>query len=184
MLYKKSPLGRFFGRMKDMKTAYILIGPRGSGKTYVGKLIEKEMGIKFLSVEPYFLSVATTSDYESANEKSFAEAWRKIGEGIAKHFENHDKIIFESLGTFNSFREFLEELQKKYEVKLIKIGAPQELCVSRLKNRDVASHVPMNEGLVEKINKMAVEEKYPFDIIINNAKLADEEIVREFKKLL
>jgi shikimate kinase len=167
-----------------MKTAYILIGPRGSGKTYVGKLIEKELGIKFFSVEPYFLDIAIASDYEAGNDELFAEAWQKIGEAIAKHFENNDKIIFESLGTFNSFKEFLKELQKKYEVKLIKIEAPQELCVSRLKNRDVASHVPMDEGLVEKINKMAVEEKYPFDIIINNAKLADEETVREFKKLL
>lgn len=167
-----------------MKTAYILIGPRGSGKTYIGELIEKELGIKFLSVEPYFLSIATAGDYELGNDKLFAEAWRKIGEAVSRHFENNDKIIFESLGTFNSFKKFLKELQKKYEVKLIKIEAPQELCISRLKNREIASHVPMNEELVERINRMAVKGKYPFNLVIDNGKMPDAEIIKAFKDVL
>lgn len=34
-----------------LKTVYVLIGPKGSGKTYIGSLLEIEIGLKFLSVE-------------------------------------------------------------------------------------------------------------------------------------
>lgn len=167
-----------------MKTAYILIGPRGSGKTHIGKLLEKELGIKFFSVEPYFLNIAVAEDYRSGNDKLFVQAWREIGETVARYFKDNDRIIFESLGTFNSFKEFIKELRRKHEVKLIKIKAPQELCISRIKNRDIASHVSMDEELIERINKMAAEERYPFDLVIDNEKTSDAEIVKAFKDVL
>jgi hypothetical protein len=37
------------------RVLYILIGPKGSGKTYIGSRIEQLTGIKFLRVEPLFL---------------------------------------------------------------------------------------------------------------------------------
>lgn len=165
-----------------MKTIYILIGPKGSGKTYIGELIQKKLAIKFLSVEPYFLHA--TDDAEVLDEKSFAETWKKIGMEISKHFKNYDKIIFESTGTFKSFKKFLNTLQKQkeYEVKLIKIKTPQELCLRRTGKRDISRHVPMSKKLIKRINKIAIKEKYPFDIVINNARLSDEEIIEIFKK--
>tara|TARA_B110000879_G_C11069656_1_gene470167 strand:- start:674 stop:829 length:156 start_codon:yes stop_codon:yes gene_type:complete len=34
-----------------LKTFYVLIGPKGSGKPYIGSILEQEVGLKFLSVE-------------------------------------------------------------------------------------------------------------------------------------
>ncbi len=165
-----------------MKTIYILIGPKGSGKSYIGRLLEKEFKIRFLSVEPYFLHVA--NDAEVLDEKSFTETWERVEKEISKHFKNNDKIIFESTGTFDSFKIFLKRLQSKYKVKLIKIEAPLDICFERYKKRSVSDHVPMSEKLVERINRIAVREKYPFDIVIDNTKISNREIINEFYKLL
>ncbi|KFF58325.1 hypothetical protein JF66_19375, partial [Cryobacterium sp. MLB-32] len=37
--------------MSFTKTIYVLIGPKGSGKTHIGNLLERAFGIAFLSVE-------------------------------------------------------------------------------------------------------------------------------------
>ena len=42
--------------MGESKTVYILIGPKGCGKSYVGTLLERELGLKFLRVEPLALA--------------------------------------------------------------------------------------------------------------------------------
>lgn len=36
---------------------YMLIGLKGAGKTYIGKLIARYTDIKFISVEPIWLSI-------------------------------------------------------------------------------------------------------------------------------
>ena len=38
-----------------MKTLFILIEPKGAGKTYIGTRIEAQLGIKFLRVEPIWI---------------------------------------------------------------------------------------------------------------------------------
>lgn len=45
-----------------MKTVYLLIGPKGSGKSYIGNLIENELGIKFLNVEEFFIDLLENPD--------------------------------------------------------------------------------------------------------------------------
>jgi hypothetical protein len=44
------------------KTLYMLIGPKGSGKTYIGSRIEQLTGLKFLRVEPLWLGLAEGED--------------------------------------------------------------------------------------------------------------------------
>lgn len=164
------------------KTIYLLIGKKGSGKTYIGKLLEKELIIRFLSVEPYFLHVK--NDYEDTKKDSFNESWEKIEFDIDNLLKKEDSVIFESLGTYNSFREFLKRIKSKYNVKLIKINTNKSTCIKRIKKRDNTNHVPMNEELIKNINKIADKEKYQFDLIIDNEKSLNQEIINEFKRIL
>ena len=164
-----------------MKNVYILIGLKGSGKSYIGDLVEKSFRIKFLQVEPYFIN--SSKDYKNVNNDSFKEVWEKIESDISKYLEKEDKIIFESMGTYDSFKEFLKRIDKKYNVKLIKIDTSSKLCLERIENRDNKNHVKINKNLIIKINKIASQEKYPFNLIINNEKLSDKDILIEFKKI-
>jgi len=165
-----------------MKTVFLLIGKRGSGKTYIGRLIEKELGIRFLSVEPYFINAK--EEYKSINTKSFDKEWKQIEGVINRFFNSNNKIIFESNGTFKSFKDFLSRLQKNYKVILIKVDTSDKLSLERTRKRDNTNHVPMTQELIKNINKIAEGEKYEFDIIIDNEKLSDEEIISKFKSVL
>ena len=44
------------------KTLYMLIGPKGSGKTYIGTLVENETDISFLRVENIWLKLSPEED--------------------------------------------------------------------------------------------------------------------------
>jgi len=165
-----------------MKTVYILIGPKGSGKTYIGKLIEKELNIKFLDVEPYFL--VFSEDYKNIKKNSFNESWKKIEIELSRQLEHIDKIIFESIGTFYSFKNFLKRLLKKYNVKLIKINTSLELSLKRIENRDNSNHVKMNKDIIKNINNIAIIEEYPYNLIIDNENSSDKKIVDKFKRIL
>lgn len=40
---------------------FVLVGPKGSGKSHIGDLISRKLGIPFLRVEPIFLENIRTS---------------------------------------------------------------------------------------------------------------------------
>ena len=40
-----------------MKTLYMLIGPKGAGKSYIGRLVSQRTDIRFLRVESIWLTV-------------------------------------------------------------------------------------------------------------------------------
>jgi hypothetical protein len=40
-----------------MKQVIVLVGPKGAGKTTIGRFLAAELGISFLDVEPLFLEV-------------------------------------------------------------------------------------------------------------------------------
>ena len=42
-----------------MSTIYLLIGAKGSGKSFIGNLMEREFNIKFLRVEDWVKNVKT-----------------------------------------------------------------------------------------------------------------------------
>ena len=94
------------------KTLYILIGPKGSGKTYIGSRIEGLTSIRFLRVEPLWLQLA-----EGEN------GWSRVKREIDELFTQHDKLVIESLGVGDGFDQMYAPLMNKCEVKLIKIEA-------------------------------------------------------------
>jgi len=165
-----------------MKTVYILIGPKGSGKSYIGRILEREIGIRFLLVEPFFMKVK--GDRDDIDERYFSDAWALVEHEIRQHMKIKDTIMIESLGTFGSFKDFLHRLQHDFEVKLVQIRAPPELCLSRIEKRSKEDHLAMTKKLVKHLNSLAVAEKYDFDIIIDNTKNGDADSVARFKSIL
>lgn len=42
---------------QNNKTIYLLLGLKGSGKSYIGALIEEEYGVRFIRVEDWVLKI-------------------------------------------------------------------------------------------------------------------------------
>ena len=157
-----------------MKSLIILIGPKGSGKTYIGGRIEKLTRIKFLRVEPLWLNLAEGED-----------GWGRVEREIDTLFIQHDKVIIESLGAGEGFNRMYASLKGKYEVKLIKVETDLEECLRRVKSRDNADHIPVSDEKVREYNRIATSVDHPWDAIIdNNGPATDEKILNTIAPLV
>jgi len=155
------------------KILYILIGPKGSGKTYIGSQVNKNTDISFLRVEPIWLKLAPGEN-----------GWERVEQEIDKEFRQHHKVMIESLGAGAGFNGMHSSLRNKYEVKLVKVYADLEECLRRVRNRDNADHIPVSDEKVEEYNKIAASINHPWDAVIdNNSWATDEDILRVIESI-
>jgi len=165
-----------------MKKIYLLIGLKGSGKSYAGKLMEKELGIEFLNVEEFFIK--SLRDPDEFDEKENIKVWQKIENKIDERLLEIDQISLESVGVFDSFKKFLERLRERYQVKIIKIDVLPEVASKRIKERDSEKQIQLSEESIRKMSDLFSEENYEYDLVLDNENLSDEDLVKEIKKIL
>lgn len=136
---------------------YLLIGPKGAGKSYIGMLAHQHTDIFFIRVEPIWL-----------NLQSGENGWKKVESEIDTVIQSHNKIMVESLGVGEGFRGFYAALAKKYSIKMIRVHADLATCFARVKSRNKAGHIPVSDDKVLEYNKIAATVAYDWDLEINN----------------
>lgn len=155
------------------KILYILIGPKGSGKTHIGTLVNQRTDIFFLRVEPIWLSLAPGED-----------GWKKVEAAIDAAFQSHDKVMIESLGIGEGFHAYMDSLAKKYSIKLIRVRASLETSVARVKSRDNAEHIAVSDEWVEQLNKLASAVTMNWSLEIDNERFAaDDDIIAAIQSI-
>jgi shikimate kinase len=145
---------------------YMLIGPKGAGKSHIGTLVNNHTDIHFLRVEPIWLS------FESGED-----GWRKVETAIDALFQKQDKVMIESLGAGEGFRAFYASLAKKYSIRLIRIKADLATCLRRVQNRNKTDHMPVSDDQVMEYNRIAAGVTYDWDLEIDNHGPAENEAI-------
>lgn len=164
-----------------MKTVYVLIGLKGSGKTYIGNLLSKRLAIPFLRVEDIFLKIKTENPLE--DQDYISTGYKNVEAAIRNILSNFNEVTIESTGIASQFNEMILRLRHDYIVKLIKVEANPELCFKRVKNRNISDHINISDdGLIE-INKRARLIILNFDLILLNETQTDDELIREFSSM-
>jgi len=159
--------------MSNPKILFMLIGPKGSGKTHIGTLVNQHTDILFLRVEPIWLSLKPDED-----------GWKKVEAAIDTMFQKRDKVMIESLGIGEGFGKFHTSLAEKYSIKLIRVYADLETCFTRVKTRNNAEHIPVSDDRVTEFNQVASAVTYDWDLEINNNEFAtDEHIIRAIQSI-
>jgi hypothetical protein len=143
--------------MSDQKIIYMLIGPKGAGKTHIGTLINEQTEIAFLRVEPIWLGLQPSED-----------AWKKVEAAIDVLFRTHYKVMIESLGIGEGFHRFHAALAEKYTIKMIHVYADLKTCLSRVKNRSKADQIAISDEKVAEYNQVAAAVRYDWDLEIDN----------------
>ena len=152
---------------------YMLIGPKGAGKSHIGTLVDSHTDIRFLCVEPIWLSLEPGED-----------GWRKVETTIDALFPKHNKVMIESLGVGEGFRTFFAALAKKYSIRLIRIKADLATCLARVQNRNNAEHIPVSDDKIMEYNQIAAGVTYEWDLEIdNNGPAEDEDILSAILEL-
>lgn len=151
----------------------MLIGPKGSGKTYIGTLVEKNSDIFFLRVENIWLKL---------NHKE--NGWKKVEQEIDMIFKNCNNVMIENLGAGEGFHQFYASLNKKYHIKLIRVFTDLDICLNRVIRRDNENHIPISDDKVIEYNKIASQVGLDWNLEIdNNGPASDSEILMAIKSL-
>ncbi len=159
--------------MSNQKNLFMLVGPKGSGKTHIGTLIHQHTDIVFLRVEPIWLSLKPDED-----------GWKKVEAVIDTMFQKHNKVMIESLGIGEGFSKFHASLAEKYSIKMIRVYADLGTCFVRVKARNNAEHIAVSDDKVAELNKIASAVTYHWNLEINNNELTpDQDIINAVQSI-
>lgn len=151
----------------------LLVGLKGAGKTFLGGLLERRLGVKFLRIEPLFLALMQEEPDLTGiplEQKGFQRVIDQLDE-LAKV---HETLCIESTGAARTFSELLAALQRGYRVLLIRVKAPLEVCAERVMSRDTAAHIPVSDDRLQEINAVAAQVNLPWNLEIDNTEFQDE----------
>ena len=163
-----------------MKTINILIGPKGSGKTYIGQMLQNRLGISFLRVEDICLRIK--AGRQVTDSKYIAETFQEIEKEVRKQLKTKDALTIESTASVKEFDTMLINFKKDFIVRLIKIHTSPALCLERVVNRDKSNHIDVSDDMAAEINKLSLQKSYDYDLIIDNDFTTDEIILESWKK--
>ena len=147
----------------NQQTLFLLVGPKGSGKSHIGTIASRHTDIVFLRVEPIWLGL-----------KSGEDGWKKVEEAIDALFLRQDKVMIESLGIGEGFGRFHASLARKYRIRLVRVHADLETCFTRAKTRNNAEHIAVSDDRVAELNQIASAVHYDWDLEIDNSALTPE----------
>ncbi len=166
-----------------LKTVYVFIGPKGTGKTYIGSILEKEIGLKFLPVEK--LGLENIQKSKLTGEELIKEGFHQEESAIDEILKSNNAVSFESTGVHPYLQNILSSLRTKYNVRLIKIYTPLEKCYERIKHRDQSLQLPVSDDLLKRINEGAANVIFKWDLEIDNsAELDIKDIIFAFRSIL
>jgi shikimate kinase len=157
------------------------MGPPGSGKTYVGHLLQERLGLTFIEGEAELLR-----EYGSTENfiRHKAEALRRYFDRLRSiQVRSGGVVAFESTGL--SDRAQLLALVAEAGCALVRVEASRESSVSRVAGREPGRNFT-NEGAAEFFDywHREVAPTYEFDAVIRNETESDDDIVEQVRSLL
>lgn len=158
----------------------ILIGPKGSGKTYIGSFVQEKLDIEFFRVEDVWMKLKERRFSPDYIQKGYL----KVEEEIHRKFEETNKLIIETTAADIESIKFIARLKNCFIIKLIKVNSSSETCLKRIKIRDQLVHVPISDDRIEEINKKSMMNDLSFDLVINNENISNEEIIDTFSQIV
>lgn len=169
--------------MIEKKKIILLIGQKGSGKSYIGHLLEIECGIKFIGVEEALIKFINAADInDKFNQKQIFEYIEHI---VRVGLNDANEVAFEATGATEYFDTMFYNLKKDYDVVTIGLLVDSNVCIERIKNRNKEKHFKVSNQQIEMINKLSREKQIRTDYVIENNECKEREVlIEEIKRII
>jgi shikimate kinase len=161
----------------------VLIGPKGSGKSHIGRALEKRLGILFFNVEPFWISYYSECR-ASAREPVISEGIAKTHPHIAEALRTHEHVCVETTGASAEILNDLLSLEPPAKTLIARVSAPLQLCLERIASRDQKNQIPMDVAAIRKIHGLSESVPLQPDLTLDNAQLTEDEIISLFNGAL
>lgn len=165
---------------KEKPEIIILVGPKGAGKSSIGRLIEKTYGCLFLHVELIFLDVQKRG---LPFEEYVATGYHLVQEAVEALVQQKQCVIFETIGIADAFLELLTSLKKKYSVFLIQVRVPSHVALERVSSRDQTHQIQLEKEVIAHMNEQSLQMKLEYDLILENEQATDAQLIQQLNTI-
>ncbi|HEY9816669.1 MAG TPA: AAA family ATPase [Candidatus Obscuribacterales bacterium] len=159
-------------------TLLILVGPKGAGKTFIGTALESHLKIKFLNIESIFLDLLRQKPDLNGIAMEH-QGFQLVLDQLDKLALIHPTLCIESTGTAQTFSDLMATIRQHFRVVLVRVYAPLETCLERVKARDAAIHLPVSEARLRQINAYAAAVTAPWDVELDNSAFLPETAIAQ-----
>ena len=104
--------------------------------------------------------------------------------GVKSTFRDHKNVCIELTGASSEIFDELISLGRGAGILLVRVEASLETCLRRIANRDQTQQIPMDRASIEKVYRLSASLNMLFDLLIQNERAAEHEIVQSFSKAL
>jgi shikimate kinase len=161
----------------------VLFGPKGSGKSHIGRVLERAFGVLFFHVEPLWM------DYHAecraaGREPSIAEGIARVHPRIADALRTHRHVCVETTGASPEILTDLLSLEQPSNTLVVRVTAPLELCLERIAVRDQSNQIQMDMQSIRKVHALSVSALVDPAFTLENTALSEEEVVSRFASAL
>lgn len=146
--------------------ALVLVGPKGSGKTTLGRWLEELTGGHFLEVEAIARRVLAERGGEI--DAGYSAACFRAIDGAIDGLTEVDPLILETTGAAPETEGFVARLRERRDVRLIRVRASAETCAERIAKRDSSRQVAVPEQLVREMHARTEALDWPWDALLDN----------------
>ncbi|TMU54677.1 AAA family ATPase [Flagellimonas algicola] len=161
---------------------FLLIGQKGSGKSYIGELFETYFDIKFIRVEDW--AKALKKSRNAMDGEYVSEVFQTIENGIKESMKRYPSVVFESTGLTPYFDRMLIRLHADFKVMTIGVKANSKTCMERIKTRDASIHIPIPLDQIESINKQVVRKNVQTTYTIENNNESEDTLKEKIAEIL
>lgn len=161
----------------------ILVGPKGSGKSHIGRVLAARLGVHFFHVEPLWLAYHRNCR-EAGRQPTIAEGIAEVHPALAHALDQHPHVCVETTGASSEILDALLSLRPRSEIVIARVMAPLELCLQRIGTRDQTDQIPLETEAIRKVHAMSESLNLESDIALSNMRLTEQEIVEPFRRVL
>jgi len=161
----------------------VLVGPKGSGKSHIGRVLEQKLGVHFFHFEPLWIayySQCKAAGHEPTVPGGISVVHPKIKEAI----RTHEHVCIETTGASPEILADLLSLASARDTLVARINVPLELCLERINSRDQTHQIPMDVETVKRVYRLSTAANVHSALILDNTALSEAEIVALFENAL
>ena len=161
----------------------LLVGPKGSGKSYIGRTLEKHLGVLFFHVEPLWMSYYAECQ-ASGRQPLISDGIAKVHPLLADALQTHEHVCIETIGASAEILNDWLSLTHPSNTLVVRVSAPLELCLERIVTRDQTNQIAMDVESVRQAYALSEAVQLQPDLTLENVQLTEAEIISLFKSAL
>lgn len=153
--------------MDERTQLLVLVGPKGAGKTTLGRMLEQRLGAHFIHVERIAQRILAECG-GSVDERYARRALRAILDELAVQAADNELLVIESTGASSETPGFFAALRERYEVLFVRVHAQRETCDARIAGRQQKDQVQLQPELIARMYELSIRLSLPWDLELDN----------------